>query len=140
MKNLITRLITLFLPKRFVSLHLLGRALILKKRKKLRGTRSIQARKILFVERKASFYLRSREFYAFFFFFFFRRTRKVGQHEEKRISTPLLPIKRVPRPAPIPVYVCMCVRACYRGGTGGKTLSSVPRGRALYVSHSSRHA
>lgn len=40
-------------------MHLLGRALILKKL-------SIQARKILFVERKASFYLRSREFCAFF--------------------------------------------------------------------------
>lgn len=109
MKNLITRLITLFLPKRFVSLHLLGRALILKKRKKLRGTRSIQARKILFVERKASFYLRSREFYAFFFFFFFRRTRKVGQHEDFYSSSPNKTSPSTCAYICVRMHVCACV-------------------------------
>lgn len=108
MKNLITRLITLFLSKRFVSLHLLGRALILKKRKKLRGTRSIQARKILFVERKASFYLRSREFYAFFFFFFSKNTKSwIARGEEDFYSSS--PNKTSPSTC---AYICVRMHVC----------------------------
>lgn len=88
-------------------MHLLGRALILKKL-------SIQARKIALNAKQVSTCVRGSSAR------FFRRARKVGQHEQKRISTPLLPIKRVPRPAPIPVYVCICVCACVLSRRNGR--------------------